>query len=188
MKTGRAASKWFRGLMAGHAALALLTLVLVSVPLRAGAGGEEEIGRVHEAARLRGIEGVWRVTVTLRHCETGAVIAPPHQSLVTFTAGGTLHESNGAFGFAPEQRSEGHGVWHQIDRGLFRQRMVAQLRFETPPNPPAPGFLAGWQVVEHLVTLVDRYHFTSEGTNQFFDTAGEVYRSGCSTAAGLRFN
>lgn len=66
--------------------------------------------------------------------------------------------------------------------------MLAHIRFDTPPQPPSPGFLAGWQVVDHLVTLVDRHHMTSVGTVQFFDTAGEVYRTGCSTAAGIRFD
>lgn len=188
MNTARAASKWFRRPLASGAGLALLALALVSVPVGADADREQDTDRAQELAASRGIEGVWSITVTLRNCDTGAPLAPPFRSLVTFVAGGTVHESTGALGFAPEQRSEGHGVWRQMDRRLFRQRMIALLRFETPPQPPAPGFLAGWQVVDHLVTLDNHRRLTSEGTTQFFDTAGQLYRSGCSTAVGQRFS
>lgn len=142
---------------------------------------------MQEHAASRGIEGVWGVTVTLTNCDTGAPVAPPFRSLVTFAAGGTVHESTGGLGFAPEQRSGGHGVWRQKGRRLFTQRMIALLRFETPPQPPSPGFLAGWQVIDHVVTLVNSQRLTSEGTTQFFDTTGQLYRSGCSTAVGERF-
>jgi len=186
LNTRRAASKWFGSTLASQAGLAL-TLVLVSVPVGADAGRAQDTNQVQELAAARGIEGVWGVTVTLTNCDTGTPVAPPFRSLVTFAAGGTVNESTGGLGFAPEQRSEGHGVWRQTARRRFTQRTIALLRFETPPQPPAPGFLAGWQVIDHVVTLVDSRRLTSEGTTQFFDTTGQLYRSGCSTAVGERF-
>ena len=47
----------------------------------------------------------------------------------------------------------------------YRQRVVAQILFATPPNLPAsPGFEAGWQVIDHTVTLSDPDHATSAGS------------------------
>ena len=46
------------------------------------------------------VEGVCNVQVTIRDCATGVALAPPVNSLVTFAAGGTLHESVGGGGFA----------------------------------------------------------------------------------------
>jgi hypothetical protein len=77
--------------------------------------------------------------------------------------------------------------------------MVALLLFDTPANlpgtpgfdptrPVSPGFFAGWQTVHHTVQLVDSDHLTSSGTNVFYKASGEVYRTGCSTANGQRFN
>jgi hypothetical protein len=63
------------------------------------------------AAEGRTVEGIWYVQVTIRDCATGVALAPPVRSLVTFAAGGTLQESVGGGGFAPGQRSDGHGTW-----------------------------------------------------------------------------
>ena len=100
--------------------------------------------------------------------------------------------------FAPGQRSDGHGVWAKSDRHIYRQKFIALLNFDTPPNlpgtptfdpakPVSPGFFAGWQTVTHTVELDDVNHVSSEGTNAFYRTDGTVYRTGCSTAVGERF-
>jgi hypothetical protein len=133
------------------------------------------------------LEGTWLVQVTLRVCATGAPLGTVN-SLVTFARGGTMSESVGAGGFESGQRSDGHGDWRHIGGRTYSQRFVVLIRFDTPPNPPtSPGFLAGWQIVTHTLTLVDRDNFSSSGTNEFFDASGNSYRSGCSTAMGWRF-
>ena len=181
MNAVRMTSKWSRISQAGCAAVALLALAPLS-PALAGSSSVEQ-----EASFSGNLVGAWSVTVTLRDCATGAPLGPPHQSLVTFQRGGTIHESNGALGFAPNQRSDGHGSWTRIARKLYRQRMIALISFDTAPQPPFPGFLAGWQVIDHVVTLLDRDNFTSEGIAEFSDRQEQVYRSGCSTAVGRRF-
>lgn len=180
MNTIGTLSKGLRISLASCAGVALLALVPLS-PAFAGSSSDLELIFAPKLA------GAWSVTVTLRDCTTGAPLGPPHQSLVTFENGGTIHESNGARGFAPDQRSEGHGSWTRLARKVYSQRMVALINFETAPQPPFPGFLAGRQVIDHIVTLVDRDKLTSEGTAQFYDTQGQLYRSGCSTAVGRRF-
>ncbi len=132
------------------------------------------------------LQGVWHVQVTLRNCETDAPLAPPVNSLVTFAAGGTLQESVGGGGFAPGQRSDGHGTWAHNGGQTYDQRFVAMINFATPPGP-GPGFEAGWIKVHHTVEVIDADHTQSVGTNTFHRLNGEVYRSGCSTATGTRF-
>ena len=142
--------------------------------------------------------GVWSVQVTLRNCATGAPLGPPFNSLVTFHQGRTVSEAAGSLAFAPGQRSPGHGVWTRNPGHTFGQSMVALILFDTPPNlpgtpgfdpslPVSPGFFAGWQTVTHTVIRKDADHLTSAGTNAFYKLSGELYRTGCSTAVGQRF-
>lgn len=137
------------------------------------------------ASNARTVQGVWYVQVTLRNCATGVAVAPSINSLVTFAAGGTLNESAGA-GFAPGQRSDGHGTWTHRGGQTYDQRFVALINFTTAPGP-GPGFEAGWQTVHHTVEMIDADHFQSSGTNSFYRLNGEVYRTGCSTATATRF-
>jgi hypothetical protein len=138
------------------------------------------------AGQGRTVQGVWYVQVTLRDCSTGVALAPPVNSLVTFAPGGTVHESVGNGGFAPGQRSDGHGIWTHEGGQTYSQRFVAMINFASAPGP-GPGFEAGWLVVQHKVTMIDADHTESAGINSFYRRNGEVYRSGCSTATGTRF-
>lgn len=144
------------------------------------------------------VVGAWSVQVTLRSCDTGAPLGPPINSLVMFHEGGTLTETPGGLGFAPGQRTIGHGVWSQTGPRTYRQKFIALLNFDTAPNlpgtptfdptrPVSPGFFAGWQTITHTLELVDVNNATSEGTNTFYRTDGTVYRTGCSTAVAERF-
>ena len=139
------------------------------------------------AADAKTIEGVWIVQVSQRDCATQAVRGT-FSSIVTFVNGGTMYESPGGVAFAPDQRSTGHGTWARLGDSTFRQRVVAQILFTTPPNlPVSPGFDAGWQVIEHTVTLSDADNATSAGSAEFYRSNGELYRSSCSTAVLQRF-
>ena len=138
-------------------------------------------------AQGKTIEGVWIVQVTQRDCATQAARGT-FSSLVTFVDGGTMYESPGSVAFAPGQRSTGHGTWTRLGDSTFRQRVVGQILFTTPQNLPlSPGFEAGWQVIDHTVTLSDPDHATSAGGAAFYRSTGELYRSGCSTAVLQRF-
>jgi hypothetical protein len=138
------------------------------------------------AAEARTVQGVWYVQVTIRDCGTGVALAPPVNSLVTFAAGGTLHESVSGGGFAPGQRTDGHGTWAHQRGHTYEQRFVSLISFATAPGP-GPGFEAGWMNVQHTVEVIDADHIESAGTNKFHRLNGEVYRTGCSTATGTRF-
>lgn len=94
-----------------------------------------------------------------------------------------MSETAGGTGFAPGQRSPGHGKWRHEAGQTFSQKFTALINFTT-----VPGFQeAGWQTVEQSAELLDRDTLSSAGTNAFYRTDGTLYRSGCSTATGHRF-
>lgn len=136
----------------------------------------------------RGIVGSWFVQVTLRNCQSGAALGPAFNSMVTFNADGTLTEAAASTSFAPGQRTPAHGTWTRSGPRTYQQNMLALIVFDTPAGYPVPpgGFLAGGQTVSHTVTLVDANHLTSTGTNAFYTTALQLYRTGCSTAEAVR--
>lgn len=164
----------------GHSLVMLsMSLALVLSPASAARAQQS-------AAQARTVQGVWYVQVTIRDCATGVALAPVVNSLVTFAAGGTLHESVGGGGFAPGQRSDGHGTWTHKGGQTYDQRFVSMINFATAPGP-GPGFEAGWITVQHTAEVIDADHIESVGTNSFYRLNGDVYRTGCSTATGTRF-
>lgn len=177
----------------------IATVLSLIGALLATSGGTLIAGS-NDSASQQKLAGAWAVQVTLRDCATNAAIGAPFNSLVTFHRGGTISENTASLAFAPNQRSSGHGIWTREGQGghTFRQRMVALILFDTPANLPgtpgfnpslpiSPGFFAGWQTVTHTLRLSDEDHATSAGTNEFYKANGELYRTGCSTAVGQRF-
>ena len=126
----------------------------------------------------RTVEGTWYIQVTPIICATGSPVTgvQPINSLVTFVRGGTLTESAGGVGFAPGQRSPGHGTWHREGGRTYTQKFVAMINFATNPGP-GPGFEAGWQTVTQTVRLIDRDHLESFGTNAFYKLNGDPTRT-----------
>lgn len=163
------------------------SVVTLSIGLALVLAAEAAARAQQSAAQARTVEGVWYVQVTLRDCTTGVALAPPVRSLVTFAAGGTLQESVGGGGFAPGQRSDGHGTWTHKGGHTYEQRFTALINFATAPGP-GPGFEAGWIKVSHTVEMIDADHTESSGSNSFHRLNGELYRTGCSTATGTRFD
>ena len=179
--------------LCGARVMAVLTGALLAT------SGGRVMAQSEASASQASLAGAWAVQVTLRDCQTKAPLGPSFNSLVTYHRGGTLSESPGTLAFAIGQRSSGHGHWARERGHTYSQRMVALILFDTTPNlpgtpgfdpkrPVSPGFFAGWQTVTHTVGLTDADHFTSAGSNAFYKANGELYRTGCSTALGQRFN
>ena len=149
--------------------------------------GSAATAQSSNSASKNGLAGTWFVQVTVRNCATDAALGS-FNSLVSFHNGGTLSEATSSPSFAVGQRSAGHGNWDAEGDHTYSQHMVALINFDTPANPPAsPGFFAGWGTVTHTVELIDADHLTSAGTNSFYKSDGTLYRTGCSTAVGVRF-
>jgi hypothetical protein len=144
-----------------------------------------------------GLAGAWTVQVTVRDCSTNLPVGAPFNSLVTFHRGGTISEGAASLAFAAGQRTAGHGTWTRRSGSAYLQRMVNLILYDTPPNLPGmptfnpalsvtPGLFAGWQTVTHTIRLSGD-EIVSSGTNAFYKSTGEVYRTGCSSAVGRRF-
>jgi len=175
-------------------ALAVLVLTVTLLGASSGTAGAQSGASTSHPSLV----GTWTVQVTLRNCTTNAPLGPPFNSLVTFHHDGTLSESAGSLAFAPGQRSPGHGTWTRQGGHTYGQDMIAMVLFDTEPNlpgtptfdpakPVSPGFFAGWLTVAHIVRFTDADHIASAGTNAFYKANGDLYRTGCSTAAGQRF-
>lgn len=157
----------------------------LALTMAMGAGGAPAAA---QGSSWKAIQGTWLVQVTLRNCATGAALGAPFSSVVTFHEGGTVTEATVSPAFAVGQRTPAQGNWDTQGPDAYTQKMVALIAFDTPPNlPSTPGFFAGWSVVTQSLQLVDRDHLSSSGTNTFYRTDGTVYRTGCSTALGTRF-
>lgn len=152
--------------------------------------------RAQSSSSQEGLVGTWLIQVTLRNCDTNAPLGT-FNSLVSFHRGGTLTESPGNTGFAAGQRTIGHGAWTHQGASTYSQKVIALLTFDTPANlpgtptfdpskPVSPGFFAGWQTITHTITA-DGDTTSSSGTNAFYRADGTLYRTGCSTAIGQRF-
>ncbi len=159
--------------------LAVLAFTLLAMAPFASAGGSNP-----------SLVGTWRVQVTLVDCTTGAPVAPPFSSLLTFNAGGTMVGDTTNPGFAPGQRGDDQGLWKQKSWHVYSSRMVTFIKFTTPPDPTThnPGFTAGQQSISQLITMKSgAKEWTSNAAVIFADSTGAVYRQGCAVADALRF-
>src|SRR2546421_12991219 len=84
-----------------------------------------------EYSRARRLVGTWRVQVSLRNCETGAVLGPPFQSYDSFARGGTAAGTTMNAAFAPGQRTTDFGVWSHTGGDRYSAASEAFLLFET---------------------------------------------------------
>jgi hypothetical protein len=159
--------------------------------------GVSAFAQSNESASDNGLGGAWFVQVTLRNCDTQAPMGS-FNSLVAFHRGGTLSETTVSPAFAIGQRTPGTGVWEATGHHTYTQHVVALIGFDTAPNlpgtpgfnpawPVTPGFFAGWSTITHTLTMRGADRVESEGTNAFYKADGTLYRTGCSTSVGTRF-
>ena len=158
---------------AGLVALALTT-ALVVIP-RTIASPQSE-----QAASGRGLEGTWRVEVTLRDCNTGAALRSPFRSLLSFARGGTMTETTARV--SPALRGPGHGIWQQIQGSTFSSTLEAFLY-------NSAGVWMAWQRLTQTIEIGDDPNtWTANAHNEIFDTNDNLLVSGCSTAVGHRID
>ena len=157
----------------GLVALAL-TMVLAVAP------GKVANAQSQQAASGRGLEGTWRVEVTLRDCNTGVALGSPFRSLLSFARGGTMTETTARF--SPALRGPGHGIWQRIQGSTFSSTLEAFLY-----NPA--GVWIEWQRLTQTIEIADDPNtWTANAHNEIFDTNDNLVMSGCSTAVGHRID
>ena len=119
------------------------------------------------------LEGTWFTQVSVRNCQTGAVLRT-FPALNTFAPGGTLIDTTTAV--SPALRSPGHGSWEKTAGHSYRAVSVAFL-FDVAGN---------WTGIQRLTQRIEVQNnaFTSTATNEILDVNGNVIASGCATATG----
>ena len=150
-----------------------MTIALVVAPTRTIA-----IAQSQQPATDRGLEGTWRVEVTLRDCNTGAALGSPFRSLLSFARGGTMIETTTRF--SPAVRGPGYGIWQQTEGSTFSSTFEAFFY-----NPA--GVWIEWQRLRQMIEIGDDPNtWTANAHNEIFDTNDNLLVSGCSTAIGHR--
>lgn len=167
-----------------HAAAAALALAALSAPVAATGLAA---GRFLAPNAL---VGSWRVTITPYNCTTLAEFPQfAFESMLSFSAGGTLFETTSNANFEPGQRSAGFGYWERTGPNYYHAVIEAFIQFTLPsaPPPPRPYYQRGRQRLTQGIEMVDRDRWTSLATVEFSDLAGTpTTASGCAKAVGTR--
>lgn len=124
------------------------------------------------------LEGAWNVRVSIRNCQTGAVIRS-FDSLGVFMRGGTMIDSTS--GTPQALKTPGQGIWSHIGGDDYRFKFKS-FSFD------ASGNFTGWTIIQHQATLnhgVDEYE--SAGTAEVYAPNGTLTFTGCSTTTATRF-
>ena len=128
-------------------------------------------------AESQGLQGTWRVQVTIRDCASGTALRT-FPAFLTFAQGGTLTETT--TGFPPALRTPGHGFWSRLTHNSFNAVSEGFLF-----NPA--GVWTGRQRLTQLIELgVKNDELNSTAINEIFDTNGSLIVNGCATAVGSR--
>jgi hypothetical protein len=128
-------------------------------------------------SRAKRIEGTWRVNVTQRNCQTGAVLRT-FPAMLTFAQGGTLTGTTTAF--PPSSRGPDHGVWSHAG-GLRYAAVSEAFHFN-----PAGAWVSTQRITQAIQLGPDGDIFTSDASVEFFDTLGNTTATGCATAVATR--
>jgi hypothetical protein len=122
--------------------------------------------------------GTWDVQVTIRDCQTNAEIRT-FASLTTFMFGGTLIDSTS--GMPQAAKTPGHGVWNHAGGNLYRFKFKA---FSFGPT----GVFTGWTIITHEASMDPGGNsYESAGTAEFYNAAGVLVGTGCSSTTATRF-
>jgi hypothetical protein len=125
------------------------------------------------------LAGTWEAAVTIRDCNTGAVITT-FDSIANFNQGGTYLGSTS--GRPQASRTPEHGVWSHIGGRTYRFKFKS-FDFN------AAGVAVSYGVVQHDVELNESGNaYTSAGVAKFFLMNGTQVGQGCSDAIGTRFS
>ncbi len=124
------------------------------------------------------LEGTWDVQVTLRNCQTGAEIRS-FPELTTFMFGGTMLDSTS--GIPQALKTPGQGVWSHVSGDTYR------FSFKSLNFNSAGAFTTSTKVTHEATLNSDATEYTSVGTAEVYDPAGNLILTGCSTTTATRF-
>jgi len=124
------------------------------------------------------IEGVWNAVVNITTCGPTPITLFSFQAMSSYAHGGTYDDTNST---NPALKSASLGVWSHVDGNTYS---FAFRFFRFDPT----GMPIGTSVVRHTVTLADDLKsYTSSGTGDMYDMAGNLFMTGCSSSTATRF-
>jgi hypothetical protein len=129
------------------------------------------------AVSPNGLEGTWRVQLTVRDCQSGQALRT-FPALFAFAKGGTLSvTSTGQF---PALSTSGLGIW-QHTNGHSYSAVSESFTFS-----PAGDWTQTHRLTRAIEVSNDADEFTDTVALQIFDTNGNQIVAGCGTSVGSR--
>ena len=119
-------------------------------------------------------EGTWDVSVTVKNCQTGALIRTV-RSLQMFSHDGSLTETANTF-----LRGSSLGTWARADANSY---VTTYWFFRYNPDGTFKSIADG---LNKLELSGDGSHFTASGTVQDYDATGNPISLGCVSHAATR--
>jgi hypothetical protein len=126
------------------------------------------------ADEAQGLVGVWDVTVTVKDCQTGALIRTV-RGLEMFDRNGSFTETANTF-----LRGISLGTWAPAGGRMFG---AAFWFFRYKPDGT---FASLAKVIDMIVLSQDGNHFSTSGTVQDFDATNSLISTGCFTHSATR--
>ena len=130
------------------------------------------------AGSSNGLEGTWRVQVTVRDCQTGAVLRT-FPALFAFAKGGTV--TNTTAGQFPALFTPGFGVWQHTTDHSYSAVSEAFI------FSPAGAWIQTHRLTRSIELNGDADEFTDTIKLEIFDTSGNLIVTGCGTSVASRF-
>ena len=131
-----------------------------------------------DARSRNGLEGTWRVQVTVRDCQTGAVLRT-FPALFAFAKGGTV--TNTTAGQSPALFTPGFGVWRHT-QGRTYTAVLEAFVFD-----PTGVWIQTHRLTRSIELDGDADEFTDSINLEIFDTSGNLITTGCGTSVATRF-
>jgi hypothetical protein len=125
----------------------------------------------------RGLEGAWRVQLTVRDCNTGQALRT-FPTLFAFAKGGTVTFTTA--GQLPSLATPGLGTWHHMDDHTYSA--VSEVFIFSP----AGAWIQTHRLTRIIEVSTDGDQFTDTVALQIFDTNGNQIVTGCGTSVGSR--
>jgi hypothetical protein len=125
-----------------------------------------------------GLQGTWRVQVTVRDCQTGAVLRT-FPALFAFAKGGTV--TNTTAGQSPALFTPGFGVWRHTQGRTYTAVLEAFV------FSPDGVWIQTNRFTRSIELDGDADEFADSINLEIFDTSGNLITTGCGTSVATRF-
>jgi len=142
------------------------------------ASGAPARAQSEDGGSHNGLQGTWRLQLTVRDCQTGAVLRT-FPALATFAKGGTLTLTTA--GQSPSLSTPPLGVWRHTGHHTYSAVSEAFV------FSPAGDWIQTHRLTRAIQIGDDTDDFTDTVALQIFDTNGNLIVTGCGTTVATRF-